>query len=122
MKRDNAISMSGLGALILSVLLCSSAHLLLRTAADGHEALALITAPRIWIGLIIYGLGTGLWILCLRRLDLSLAYPASALQLIIIYAGSAMILGESIPPLRIIGAGIILLGIALLFIERRRHA
>ena len=107
-------------ALAASVVLCAVAHLLLRhSAAGGGAPLELALRPGVWLGLGIYGSGTLLWILCLRRLDLSFAHPASALQLVLVYAGAATFLGETIPPLRLVGAGVILLGIAMLYLERR---
>jgi drug/metabolite transporter (DMT)-like permease len=113
----------GVAALTLSVLLCAAAHVILRWAAGGGgELLELATRPGVWLGLAVYGCGTGLWILCLRRLDLSFAFPASAVQLLLVYAGAALLLGESIPPLRLLGAAVILFGIGLLFLERRSRA
>lgn len=110
-------------ALAASVLLCAAAHVILRHAAAGGGApLELALRPGVWLGLAVYGCGTLLWIVCLRRLDLSFAYPASALQLVLVYAGAAAVLGEQIPPLRLLGAGVILVGIALLFLQRRADA
>jgi len=111
----------GVAALAVSVLLCAAAHLILRAAAEGGgDVWSLAMRPGVWIGLAVYACGTGLWILCLRQLDLGLAYPASALQLVLVYAGAAALLGESIPPLRLLGAAVIVVGIGLLFFERGR--
>ena len=117
---------SGIGVISLfaSVILCGSSHLLLRGAASS-PALAsdglfvLFFHPGILGGLVLYAVGTGLWIFCLSRLDLSLAFPASAVQLVIVYAGARWFLGEEIPVLRLVGAGVILAGIGLLFLEGR---
>ena len=119
MKKDS----KAIAALAASVLLCAAAHVILRWAAGGGgEVLELAMRPGVWLGLAVYGCGTGLWILCLRRLDLSFAYPASALQMVLVYAGAALLLGESIPPLRLVGAGVILFGIGLLAFEGRSRA
>jgi len=117
-------SLRGIGgtALFVSVLLCASAHLILRHAASdkvGSDLFGLFFNLRILSGLGIYGLGTALWIYCLGKLDLSLAFPASAIQFIIVFVGAKWILGEPIPALRLVGAIIILIGIGLLFFERR---
>lgn len=110
-------------ALVASVALCAAGHVVLRGAAAGAPApLELALRPAIWLGLGVYGCGTVLWILCLRRLDLGFAYPASALQLVLVYVGAAALLGEAIPPLRLVGGGVILIGIALLFLERGGEA
>ena len=111
-------------ALFSSVLLCASAHLILRHAAsdlDGSDLWGLFFDLRILAGLVVYALGTALWLYCLGKLDLSLAFPASAIQFVLVFAGAKWILGEPIPTLRLIGGIIILVGILLLFFERKEH-
>ena len=111
-------------ALFASVLLCASAHLILRHAAaslNEDSALSIFFDWKIVAGLFVYGLGTALWIFCLGKLDLSLAFPASAFQFVLVFAGAQWILGESIPVLRLVGGGVILFGITLLFLERREQ-
>ncbi len=111
--------------LLASVVLCASAHLILRGGAvDGGESeglLKLLFSGRILLGLVVYGSGTVLWIACLSRLDLSLAFPASAVQFLLVFAGAHWILDEPMPVLRLVGAAVILLGIGLLFAERRHR-
>ena len=93
----------------------------MRDGAEGAIGLAELSQRiGIYFGLVIYGLGTVLWILCLRRLDLALAYPASAVQIALVYIGSAAWLGERIPPGRLLGVTIVIAGILLLFSERGR--
>ena len=119
-------SLRGVGgvALFSSVLLCASAHLILRHAAsdlDGSDLWVLFFDLRILAGLVVYALGTALWLYCLGKLDLSLAFPASAIQFVLVFAGAKWILGEPIPALRLVGGIIILIGILLLFFERKEH-
>ena len=113
---------SGLIALVASVLLCAAAHILLRSGAVELSP-DLLANWRIAAGLAVYGSGTLLWLYCLSKLELSVAFPASALQFILVLAGARWILGEHMSALQLVGTAIILLGIALLFVERRhRHA
>ena len=111
--------------LLASVLLCAVAHLVLRGgASEAGESASLVEvlfSGRILIGIAVYGSGTMLWIACLSRLELSLAFPASAVQFLFVFAGAYWILGEAMPALRLIGGMVILLGIGLLFSERRAH-
>ena len=105
-----------------SVLLCAAAHILLRSGAVKLSP-DLLANWRIAAGLAVYGSGTLLWLYCLSKLELSVAFPASALQFILVLAGARWILGEHMSALQLVGTAIILLGIALLFVERRhRHA
>ena len=118
---SNGSSKVPLVLLAASVLLSATGHLILRDGAEGAIGLAELSQRiGIYFGLVIYGLGTVLWILCLRRLDLALAYPASAVQIALVYIGSAAWLGERIPPGRLLGVTIIITGILLLFSERGR--
>ena len=132
-KSEGTSASSGLlgmggAALLASVALCASSHVILRGAASAETsvagvggAIALLFHPQIIGGLFLYASGTALWLLCLSRLDLSLAFPASAVQLIIVYAGARWFLGEEIPVLRLVGAAVILFGISLLFLEGKRR-
>ena len=76
-----------------------------------------------FLGLGVYAAGTLLWLCCLSKIDLSLAFPGSALQLILVLSGASWLLGEKISTLQIIGTAIILGGLSLLFLDRGgRHA
>lgn len=114
-------SSAGAIALVVSVLFCSAAHLLLRSGAVELSATSILSNWRLIAGLATYGCGTLLWIYCLGKLDLSIAFPASAAQFIFVLAGAHWILGEQISALQLIGTAIILLGIALLFFARRER-
>lgn len=116
---------AGIAALVVSVVLCAASHLMLRSAATGHPGgtpLELLFSWRILFALSIYAAGTLLWLFCLSRIDLSLAFPGSALQFILVLSGASFLLGEQISPLQLAGSAIILTGIALLFLDRgKRH-
>ena len=116
----------GAVTLVASVMFYSAAHLLLRRGAIELSAPTIIDLLRNWrliVGLGVYGMGTLLWLYCLSKLELSVAFPASALQFILVLAGARWILGEQISGLRLLGAGIILAGITVLSLERKaRHA
>ena len=53
------------------------------------------------------------WILVLRRMDLSYAYPFLALNFVLIALVSRFFLGETVPPMRWVGILIICGGILL---------
>ncbi|MEM9480763.1 MAG: small multidrug resistance protein [Verrucomicrobiota bacterium] len=111
-----------LGTLFVSILLCTGAHLLLKNAVmvEGTFVEKLFSLPVI-VGLGVYGTGTVLWILCLRWLDLSFAYPASAMQYVLIVAGAWSLLGESIPWLRLVGVFLVIVGVLVLASEKTKE-
>ena len=66
-------------------------------------------------GFFLYGLGAALWMIILRQLPLSLAFPVAAGSLII---GTMLVgvffLNEAVPLLHVFGAGAIIFGIYLI--------
>lgn len=67
------------------------------------------------LGLIFYAIGSVFWIIALSKADLSFVYPFIALTFLIVYACSAIILHEPIHLNRLAGAGIIMIGLFVLF-------
>jgi len=79
-----------------------------------NSSMEVIMNPWVIGGLISYGLSTIFWLIALSRADLSFVYPFIALTFVIIFFASAILFHESISMARIIGAGIIVLGIIVL--------
>ncbi|MEI8345807.1 MAG: EamA family transporter [Candidatus Omnitrophota bacterium] len=65
----------------------------------------------LWAGVAIYALNFFLWILILSKLDLSIAVPVASTNYITLPILAMIFLHESIPPLRWVGIGFIILGI-----------
>lgn len=65
----------------------------------------------VFSGLALFVIGTFIWLVLLSRLDLSFVYPFGALQYVFIFLISYFLLGEQIKAGRIVGVGIILVGI-----------
>ena len=72
------------------------------------------------LGLVLYGTGTLLWIKCLTRLELSLAYLVSALQYVFVFVAAKLLFAESLSATRLIGLGVILVGIVIVTRRRQR--
>jgi len=73
----------------------------------------MLTNPNIWIGFIGFGFGSLFWLSVISRVQLSLAYPMLGLMYVIIVVESWIFLGEGLHPLRVIGALVVGLGVAL---------
>ena len=74
---------------------------------------AMFQSPMTVLGLALYGIGAISWISVLKRMDLSYAYPFFALNFVLIAIVSSFFFGESIPPIRWTGLGLICCGIVL---------
>ncbi len=118
---------SGWGFLLGSVALSSAAQVLLKagaTVGNGSggtvsQGVSLFTQPAVVVGLMLYGLGTLLWLKCLSRLDLGLAYLVSALQYVVVFAAARIVFGETLSPTRCLGLAVILVGIVIVSRPRR---
>jgi drug/metabolite transporter (DMT)-like permease len=105
------------GGILLSVALNAAGQLFFKAARAAHpdaSVLALFLYPATWGGLLIYGLSAACWLWVLARAELSLAYPILSLTFPIVLGLSAVFFAETIPPLRWIGVGVIVVGVSLL--------
>lgn len=83
-------------------------------AQDGTGiALALIGSPWVIGGLVVYGLSVFVWLLVLSKVDVSYAYPFVALGMVVTTLSGRFLLAESLPPLRVVGLAVIVVGVAL---------
>lgn len=73
------------------------------------------TAPLVLLGLFLYLLSAGLWVMILSKVDLSFAYPMLSLGYILILFISWAFLHETIAPIRILGVVLIILGVYFIF-------
>ncbi len=70
-----------------------------------------IFTPYVLGGFLCYGLSSLIYLWVLSKLSLSFAYPFVALSFVMVMVASWALLGEALPPLRIAGAALILLGV-----------
>jgi len=72
---------------------------------------AVLTSPLVIIGFASFGLSAIVWLSVLARLDVSQAYPCVALGILLTSLMGHLLLGESLPPLRIAGIATIMIGV-----------
>lgn len=70
--------------------------------------------PFLWVGLFCYGFSVIIWILALSRVDVSIAYPMLSLGYVVNAIAAWQLFGEVMNPARIVGIGIILIGVYIL--------
>ena len=124
---DSPSVMAGWMFLIASVLLSAVAQIFLkagameahRSVAESAGAVEVFLEPMVMAGLMFYGLGTLLWLKCLTRLDLSLAYLVSALQYVFVFVAAKALFSESLSATRLTGLAVILVGIVIVSRKRR---
>jgi multidrug transporter EmrE-like cation transporter len=74
----------------------------------------LLSNPSILMGGIMLLMGFAIWLIVLTHLEVSLAYPLFSMGYVILPLVSYFFLGESLPPLRILGIVTIMLGVYLI--------
>lgn len=119
-------SATGLGAgtlvlILLSVSISAAAQICFkmgttaRPAGASHGAASLlmtVLTPGVMGGLVLYGLGTLVWLAVLSKVDVSQAYPFVGLGFVLTAVFGAC-LGEPVSLLRIVGIVVITVGISL---------
>jgi multidrug transporter EmrE-like cation transporter len=86
----------------------------LSAAAALPTAMRLSAEPWLWFGLTCYVISVVVWILALSRVDVSIAYPMLSLGYIVNALAAWAWLGEAMNPAKVVGIGIIILGVFVL--------
>ena len=127
------VSAVSLALLLVSVVFAIAGQLTLKAAmeevgrigarevsAAGETVKRAIKEPRLWIGLVLFGISALFWLVVLSRVPLSVAYPFVGVSYILIVAFSRFFLHEHVPTLRWIGVIVVALGIAIVGLSFRR--
>ncbi|HYW04702.1 MAG TPA: SMR family transporter [Gammaproteobacteria bacterium] len=114
------------GLILIGVLLNATAQLLLKAGVgsvgeialqwNGAVATGLKLAfePHILGGLACYVISVVVWILALSRVDVSIAYPMLSIGYVVNALAAWALLGESMNLSKLVGIGIIILGVFVL--------
>lgn len=116
-----------LALLVVSVVFATAGQLTLKSAMQeigrigsaqlndaGATILRAAKEPRLWIGLVLFGVSALFWLVVLSRVELSIAYPFVGLSYVVVVALSQLLFHEHVPPLRWLGVVVIAFGIALI--------
>jgi multidrug transporter EmrE-like cation transporter len=80
--------------------------------------LAMLTDIGVLSGLGAAVLAVVCWMLAIERLDLALAYPFVALSFVLVPLGSTIFFGEALPPIQLLGLGLIVAGVTVSALAR----
>ncbi len=117
----NKLQAFELGVLAFFILLLSAGQVLFKLSAQTTPALDSLAAlrslalnPWLWAALLVYALGTVVWILILQRLPLSLAYPFVSAVFVIVPLAGAWLFHEPLNLRYLAGLALIMVGVALI--------
>ncbi|HET7675814.1 MAG TPA: SMR family transporter [Gammaproteobacteria bacterium] len=109
--------------ILIGVLLNAMAQFLLKAGVGkvgeiGLNLHTIVTAgwrlavePHILGGLACYVVSVVVWILALSRVPVSIAYPMLSIGYVVTAVAAWAFLGEAVTPLRLVGIGIIIIGV-----------
>lgn len=86
----------------------------------GLDWLLSVFGGAVTVGILAYGVSVICWLMVLRRLALSQAYPLLSLSYVLVYLGAVYWpgLGEEPSAIRVAGIGLIMIGVVLVSVQR----
>jgi len=134
MERTNLVTPSALWqwAALGAIVLGSFGHLLIKMGVTAAARQTLnssvlsrlghyILQPAAMTGLLIYGVGTLLWIYAVSQRSISFLYPLTALTYVVVALGGRFIFGEVISRQRWLGIAVVMVGVAMLQLSAREQ-
>lgn len=116
--------MAGFFLLLISVIFGATGQLLFRMGMKGYgevsaagvfkNLFSIILTPYIFIGFILFGLSSLLWLSVISKYQLSYAYPMVSIGYILTFILSKLFLNEQINIFRIIGTLFIMFGVVFI--------
>lgn len=115
--------MRALAPVIVAIVIAAFGQLTMKAAMNGLavsvtspvEAMKTILGrPLVYVGLVFYGLSSFLWLISLSRLPLSYMYPFTALLLVLVTFGSALLFSEPLNAWKFSGVAIIIAGLMVI--------
>ncbi len=91
-------------------------QLLFKYAARGahHSAWSFLLDPAFFLGLVLYAGATLSWMFVLRAFPITVAYPATALAIVLVLVAGVFLFGETINGMQALGIAAILAGLGFL--------
>lgn len=117
-------SVLGLMLIVTSVGAAGQILLKIGMSQAGNQAPSLLgivkimlTQPLVFFGLVLFALNTILYLRVVQQHSISLVYPMLAFSYVMVTLLGRFVLGEAIPPLRVVGLLIIVAGVLLMAVS-----
>ena len=106
------MSLFSFSFILVGVLLNAAAQLLLKAGTNAMPlGMRLALEPHILGGLACYVVSVVVWVVALSRVPVSIAYPMLSIGYVVNAIAARYLLGETLTPMRLVGIGIIVLGV-----------
>ncbi|HEX6957238.1 MAG TPA: SMR family transporter [Ferrovibrio sp.] len=100
-------------ALAAGILLGVVGQLLLKAGAGGETLLQQFLAPQSVIGLALYFIAAVCYMLALRKIPVSVAFPSVSLSYVLVALLAFWLYGEALSPSKLAGIALICVGVIL---------
>lgn len=108
------MSLFSFSFILAGVLLNAAAQLLLKAGTNAVPlGLRLAIEPHVLGGLACYVVSVVVWVVALSRVPVSIAYPMLSIGYVVNAIAARYLLGEALTPMRLVGIGVIVLGVFL---------
>ncbi len=87
---------------------------MLKEGAGSPDIVHQLLAPATLVGLVLYGAATVCYMLAIRRIPITIAFPSISLSYVVILAMSVIVFGESLSIAKIAGTALIMGGVWML--------
>src|SRR5262245_52697347 len=119
--KETRMSLNTLAFILVSVALSAGAQVALKfgvlssTGQPGGSLgpLTVLLSPGVFIGLALYGVGTLVWLMALREVQLSQAYPFVGLGFVLTTLAGWWLFGDALSPQRLLGIAMVVGGIVI---------
>ena len=108
------MKLTSVALLTLSAIVAAAGQVLLKLGADGRREMADFINAHVAGGLILYGIGTAIWIYVLSSEKLLNVFAFTALTFVLVYLGDRFAGGTTISRAGLLGIGMILSGLYLM--------
>ena len=106
------MSLASFAFILTGVLLNAGAQLLLKAGTNARPlGVALAIEPHILAGLACYVVSVVVWVIALSKVPVSIAYPMLSIGYVVNAVAAYYLLGETVTPLRLVGIGVIIVGV-----------
>jgi multidrug transporter EmrE-like cation transporter len=115
--------------LFASVSLTAVAQICLKLAATSinwqrglpflDNTLQALSVGYLWAGAMSFFVSFVIWIVVLTRVEVSFAYPFISLGILLVTVFGYLFLGESLPGIKLLGIGLILVGVSVLALSHK---
>lgn len=87
---------------------------MLKAGAGAPDIVHQLLAPATLVGFVLYGAATVCYMLAIRKIPITVAFPSISVSYVVILAMGVIVFGESLSIAKIVGTGLIMVGVWML--------